>query len=310
MTARRVGGSILLGALLVACSAAPPPSTSAGSAAPVTGAFGPAATDACSVQPGQSTPVTFSIDGTQRSALVHLPAGASAGKRLPVVLALHGYGSFGFDMEMTSELSDASDEQGWLVAYPEGTGSPKAWDPAHIGHAADIAFLRRFIDDVIQRGCGDPKKVIVTGISQGGWLSDMAGCEMTDVVAGVVSVASRDMGWGCKPARPVPFVAVSGVLDDVLPYKGGAVNAPPLTSVDSVDDWLTARAASRGCVGKPSEVSVSAHVVLETWSGCAAPVSLYRVEDGGHSWPNGGGFGAIDHELSVTKVIADLLAGG
>jgi polyhydroxybutyrate depolymerase len=263
------------------------------------------------VPPGQSTPVSWTIDGTPRSALVHLPSAASAGTPLPVVVGLHGYGGFGLEMEMTSELSDASNEQGWLVVYPEGTGTPEAWndDPAGTGHAADMAFIRRVIDDVVRQGCGDPKRVIVTGISQGGWLSDMVGCEMTDLVAGVVPVAGRDMGWGCKPKKPIPFTAVNGVLDDVLPYQGGPVDAaPPLTSVDSVDDWLAARAASRGCVGKPTEAKSSPHVVLETWSGCAASVALYRVEDGGHSWPNGGGYGPVDHELSVTKVIADMLA--
>jgi polyhydroxybutyrate depolymerase len=318
MTVRRVGVSIVLGALLAACSAGPAVSPSSGSGAPSTGAAGSAgsagvaAEGLCGVPPGKSTPVTWSIDGAPRSALVHRPATASDAKALPVVVALHGYGGFGIEMEQTSELSDASDAQGWLVVYPEGTGTPEAWDydPAGTGHAADMAFLRRLIDDVIRLGCGDPKRVIATGISQGGWLSDMVGCEMTDLVAGVVPVAGRDMGWSCKPKKPIPFTAVNGVLDDALPYKGGPVNAPPpLTSVDSVDEWLAARATSRGCVGKPTEATSSAHVVLETWSGCTAPVSLYRVEDGGHSWPNGGGYGAVDHELSVTKVIAEMLAG-
>jgi poly(3-hydroxybutyrate) depolymerase len=38
-------------------------------------------------------------------------------------------------------------------------------------------------------------------------------------------------------------------------------------------------------------------------------VSLYRVEDGGHTWPNGGGQDPpVDHELSVDAILAGLFA--
>jgi len=316
MTWRRVGGAVSVAALLAACSGGSSPATSTTSTSPSApaGVAAGAAQAPCGVAPGASVAVSWSVDGSPRSALVHRPAdAASAGSPPPVVIALHGYGSFGLDLETTSDLSTAADEHGWLVVYPEGTGTPEAWvdRPKDPGHTADVAFLRQVIQDVVAGGCGDAKRVIVTGISQGGWLSDMVGCEMTDVVSAVVPVAGRDMGWTCTPAKPIPFVAVNGVLDDVLPFKGGAVDVvAPVSSVDSVDAWLADRAKSRGCAGKPTETSVSPHVHREDWSGCAAPVTLYRVEDGGHSWPSGGGLPPVDHELSVTKVIAGLLGEG
>jgi polyhydroxybutyrate depolymerase len=310
--AMKLTGRFIVAGLVAACggspaASAPPPSVAASTGA--AGASGP-----CDVHPGSSTSVSWTVDGLSRSALVHIPMGGSGSQPMPVIVALHGYGGFGQEMELTSKLSDASDAHGWLVAYPEGTGTPESWadDPADtFGHRADMAFLRQVIGDVVRDGCGDPTRVVATGISQGGWLSDMVGCEMTDVVAAVVPVAGRDMGWGCTPKKAIPFVAVNGVLDEVLPYAGGPVDAapPPLTKVDSVDAWLAARAKSRGCAREPNDTNVSTHVKLETWSGCRAPVSLYRVEDGGHSWPNGGGQNPpVDRELSVDKVIADLLA--
>jgi len=303
-------GIVLMTTILVGCGGSPP--TSSPAAASAVAASAAAAIAPCDAPPGVSTSVSFTIDGAPRSALVHAPKDGSGSKPMPLVLALHGYGGFGMEMELTSQLSEASDEHGWLVVYPEGTGTPEAWqdDPGGLGHQADISFLREVITDVVDGGCGDPKHVIVTGISQGGWLSDMAGCEMTDVVGGVVAVAGRDMGWACKPAAPIPFVAVNGVLDQVLPYEGGPVNvAAPVTQVDGVDDWLSARAQSRGCHGQPAESSASAHVRLRVWPGCRAPVSLYRVEDGGHTWPNGGGQDPpVDHELSVDAILAGLFA--
>ena len=318
MTWRRVGGADSVAALLAACSGG----LLAGDVDHVDhvervgwrGGWSCAGT--VRGDPGASVAVPWSVDGSPRSALVHRPADAvSAGSPPPVVIALHGYGSFGLDMETTSGLSTAADEHGWLVVYPEGTGTPEAW-----GSIAQrirdtprmLRSLRQVIQDVVAGGCGDAKRVIVTGISQGGWLSDMVGCEMTDVVSAVVPVAGRDMGWSCSPAKPIPFVAVNGVLDDVLPFKGGPVDVvAPVTTVDLLGGRVVAdRAASRGCAGKPTGTTVSPHVQREAWSGCAAPVTLYRVEDGGHSWPSGGGLPPVDRELSVTKVIADLLGEG
>ena len=281
-----------------------PPSPSGSPAAAAT-----ALTEPCAAPAGESTDVRWTIDGQDRSALVHPPDGAATSPA-PLVIALHGYGGFGMELERLSELSDAADERGWLVVYPEGIGTPQAWsyDRAQLEHAADIAFLRGIIDDLVEAGCADPARVIVTGISQGGWLADMAGCELSDVVAGVVSVASRDFGWPCEPASPVAFAAISGVLDDILPWDGGPVNAPPpINSVGSVDEWLAERASSRSCSGAPEETQKSPHVVQYAWTGCAAPLSLYRVEDGGHSWPSGGGFPPVNHELSVTEIIAGMI---
>jgi len=314
---------LALPALLLAagCAAASPSSTPSSPGAPSpapTAVASPSAkaaasaeqdVAACDAPPGKSSEVHWTLSYRDRTALVHRSE-RSAGSPAPIVVALHGYGGFGMELERISDLSDAADERGWLVIYPEGAGHPQAWnyDPRGLGHAEDIAFLRAIIDDVVEAGCGDAAHVVVTGISQGGWLADMAGCEMTDVVVGVVSVAGRDFGWPCEPASPVAFAAASGVLDDVLPWEGGPVNAPdPITSVGSVDDWLKARAETRACTGDPAEARQSPHVVVFTWPGCAAPVTLYRVEDGGHSWPSGGGFPPVDHELSVTDVIAGML---
>jgi polyhydroxybutyrate depolymerase len=263
----------------------------------------------CSAPAGRTTQIKWTVDGQQRSVSVHPPKTPEEGAA-PIIVALHGYGGSGLELEQISKLSEAADERGWFVVYPDGSGVPQAWsdDPAVTQHQSDLVFLRQIIGDIVGGGCGDAARVIVTGMSQGGWLSDMAGCEMTDVVTGVVPVAGRDMSWPCEPAQPVAFAAVNGVLDDVLPYDGGAVRvAAPVSEVQSVEAWTLQRAESRNCDAQPAQTLQSPHVVVFTWSGCSAPMSLYRVEDGGHSWPQGGGFNHVDTELSITDVVATML---
>src|SRR4051812_10330619 len=197
LTVKVARSALLLTVLLTGCAGAGSvPTASPGAAESTVIPSSPIAYTACTAPSGKSTEVHWTMDGTERSALIH-PSSRSSGTAAPVVLALHGYGGFGAELEQTSELSDAADQHGWLVIYAEGTDRPQRWmwDPSDLaGHAADMAFLRRILADVVAAGCGDPKHILVTGISQGGWLSDMAGCELSDVVIGVVPVAGRGFG--------------------------------------------------------------------------------------------------------------------
>ena len=180
----------------------------------------------------------------------------------PLVIALHGYGGFGMELERLSELSDAADERGWTVIYPEGLGQPQAWsyDRAQLDHAADIAFLRTIVDDMVEAGCVDAERVVVTGISQGGWLADMAGCEMPDVVTGVVSVASHDFGWPCEPASPSrsPPSAASwttsfrGTVARSMPRRRSTRSAPWTTGSPSGQRFVRARAPPRRPGSRPT----------------------------------------------------------
>jgi polyhydroxybutyrate depolymerase len=310
LTVKAACSALLLVVLMAACAApGSVPSASTGTAEPTAAPSADVAIAPCAATPGRSTTIHWKIDHVERSALVH--PGASVAGPAPILLALHGYGGWGQELEQISDLSIAADDHRWLVVYPEGRDRPQSWtyDPSDtVGHAADVAFLRRIIEDLVAAGCGDPERVVVTGISQGGWLSDMAGCELSDLIVGVVPVAARGFGWTCEPKRHVAFAAVSGELDDVLPYEGGPVNAPdPITSVESVDAWLADRATSRGCEGEPTETRQSQNVAVQVWSGCDAPVSLYRVKDGGHSWPGGGGMHPVSHSLEVNDIIAAML---
>jgi polyhydroxybutyrate depolymerase len=263
----------------------------------------------CDAPAGVSSDVSWTIAGSQRSARVHRSTAADAGPA-PVVVALHGYGGFGLELEQISGLSDAADARGWVVVYPEGTGTTQAWAdlPGDSVHATDVAFLRQIVDTLAVGGCGDPTRVVLAGISQGGWLADLIACEQDDLMIAVVAVAAREFpGWPCIGNHPVAFAAVNGVLDEVIPYAGGPVNGVNVRDAESVDAWLAARAATRDCDPTPQSKRASQHVEVTTWSGCSAPVTLYRVEDGGHSWPGGGGLPPVDRELSVTDIIAKML---
>jgi poly(3-hydroxybutyrate) depolymerase len=77
-----------------------------------------AASPCASAPAADSKRLEFLVGGWRRSALIHVPSGIPAGRRVPLVLALHGLGSTGSQMEHYSGLSHQADLHGFVVAYP------------------------------------------------------------------------------------------------------------------------------------------------------------------------------------------------
>ena len=59
--------------------------------------------------------------GIEREYFVHVPHNVQADKPLPVVLALHGYGTTATGFQAIYNLNQHADEQGYIVIYPQGT---------------------------------------------------------------------------------------------------------------------------------------------------------------------------------------------
>jgi polyhydroxybutyrate depolymerase len=79
---------------------------------------------------------------------------------------------------------------------------------------------------------------------------------------------------------------------------------PPVIGVEA---WAAQWARRNGCDGGPSQQSAIGTVEPLFWQGCVAPVELYRITRGGHTWP--GGFqddpAMTTHDISANDVIWD-----
>src|SRR4051794_1095140 len=66
---------------------------------------------------------SLEIGGQSRAYLVHLPPSYDPAKPAPVVLAFHSAAMNGAAMARFSGLSEKADRSGFVVVYPNGTGS-------------------------------------------------------------------------------------------------------------------------------------------------------------------------------------------
>lgn len=238
------------------------------------------------------------VGGRARRYLLHIPPGYDAADApVPLVVSLHGLISSARQQAAISGLSDKADTAGFIVVYPQGLGVPTRWDtrPDTADEPnRDVAFIRALVAQLQADLNIDPARVYVTGLSNGGGMTNRLGCDAADVFAAIAPVAGAYTFWeDCEPARPVPVIAFHGTDDPIVPYEGAAAREfIPGLSLPPVPEWAAGWAVRNDC-GPASTVTVESFetgdVVIEAWGGCAAgaEVTLYTVGGVGHVWPGG-----------------------
>jgi polyhydroxybutyrate depolymerase len=246
------------------------------------GASRAAATCAQTLTPGDST-VSITVGGIARDAVLHVPPGLPARKHVPLVLALHGYGGSGAQMESYSGLSAVADRNGFLVAYPSSDGL--YWNSkAAIGLPNDVAFLSGLIADLETSSCVDPTRVFATGVSNGGSMVALAACDLSRQIVAIASVAGDYAGQpACTPAKPVSVLEIHGTADQVVPYLGRGPGHR-----GSVPAFVEGWARRDRC--QPSAVAsrVATRTTSYRWRGCrtGAVVEQIKILHGTHQWPD------------------------
>jgi polyhydroxybutyrate depolymerase len=117
----------------------------------------------------------------------------------------------------------------------------------------------------------------------------------------------------CADAPPRPFAMFHGTDDVVVPYGGGPVNAGAAgngLSVQPAEATAAAWAEHHGCDPEPTVDAISDTVDRFTWGGCEAPVELYRVGGGGHTWPGAAiavdRLGATNADVDASRTMLEL----
>jgi polyhydroxybutyrate depolymerase len=208
-------------------------------------------------------------------------------------------------MNLLTDFNALSDKEGFVIVYPrgyengwnDGRGAPGIKSQAE--NIDDVAFISSLIDNLILDLNIDKKMVYATGISNGGIMSNRLGCELSDKIAAIASVAGNIpqktvSSW--SPSRAVSVLIISGTEDPVVPFNGGDVSplSLKLGKVISVADTVKFWVSKDGCPVTP-ETEQLPHLnandntltVIESYPGCrdGTEVALYKVIGGGHTWP-------------------------
>jgi len=231
-----------------------------------------------------------SIDsnGSARSYILYIPDGLSADHTLALVLVLHGGLGNGETAIAMSGFNAVADKHGFLVVYPNGSGVRDdrllSWNSGNCcGHAKqnnidDVGFIRQVAADVQKSYPIDPKRIYVTGMSNGAMMSQRLACEAADLFAAAAPVSGTLNYFDCQPAVPIAILEFHGTADQSVPYDGGmgqkSLAQINFTSVSySIDFWVK----QNGCPASP-QTSTENGITHDVYAPCkqGAAVELYN----------------------------------
>lgn len=161
----------------------------------------------------------------------HVPAGDGP---FPAIIALHGWGASAHDLlGLAPVLFDGHAvmlcPQG-PVAVPFGGGQyGYGWFPLRAGQPPDVAAfqsaadsLREFLDTALERYPIDPKRVIVTGFSQGGMMGYELALREPERFAGLAALSSwfppqlAELMPKAPGHQDFPVLVVHGTKDSMI----------------------------------------------------------------------------------------------
>ncbi|MBG0859663.1 MAG: phospholipase [Bacteroidales bacterium] len=271
----------------------------------------------------------------ERDFLIHIPPSYDRSLKLPLVIALHGRGGNGESMVLITRrgFDKMADRDGFIVTYPDGIElnwndgrmDEEANDRAHRENIDDVGFISALIDYMIKEYNADPKRIYVTGISNGAIMAYRLACELSDKIAAIAPVDGNIpimLLHECLPSMPVSVLAVNNVNDPLVPYEGGDIHGlfhriklgKVLSVEESIKFWVNRNKCSLTPVvtQEPDRDPKDGTKVTrkEYFNGAGGnEVVLYLVDGGGHTWPGGFQYlpewivGKTSKEIDANEVI-------
>jgi polyhydroxybutyrate depolymerase len=236
--------------------------------------------------PAGQTSETFTFQGAARTYQLYVPRKYTGTENVPVVFDFHGFGSNAVEQMAYGNYKPEADRDDFLIVAPDG----QVPDNRHFnltsekGLQNDVQMAGALLDHVEATFCVDRTRVYATGMSDGGAMTSVLACSMSNRFAAFGAVA---VIIACGGSRSVPIMAFSGTADPVVPFNGGKVSCCGGASLGSAPDAMARWAAHDHCAATYAEVRLGTEVRRRTWTGCdpGSAAVFYIIDGGGHTWP-------------------------
>lgn len=244
----------------------------------------------------------------ERSFYMRYPINYESQTRFPLVIVLHGGDrKNGDEAAHRTGFDSLADKGNFIAVFPNGFKGK--WHDGRLPSKErkqkkylekqnnDIAFLKQLIDHMVEYEQVDPKRVYMTGMSNGGMMTMRMACEASDKLAAIAPIIANmpvEIVEGCLPSEKLSFLLMNGTDDPLVPYQGGEIRAfkkrgKVLSAKATINFWR-----QHNDCGKVSETITLANkntkdrsVIGKTSYSCDAPIEmvLYTVRGGGHTLP-------------------------
>ena len=238
-------------------------------------------------------------DELERYYYIYKPSNLNINKSIPLLFALHGYGSTAQRHFSYTNYEPISDTNNIVVIYPQGypmrttfASSSSHWNSGGwtVGSDVnDVGFIDTVIDLVSEKIAIDETRIYSSGMSNGGFMSYHLACKLSSKIAAVASVTgsmSPETLSECKPSHPTPILQIHGLQDYTVPYSGLSY----MESIPTVIDYWT---EFNSCDSDPERVILdnfdAGYVInIDEYKDCSNDVNVKLIlhSSMGHTWPS------------------------
>ena len=233
--------------------------------------------------------------GIQRDYILYIPELYDGNTAVPLVLNFHGYWSNAAQQMFYGDFRDIADTEGFLLVHPEVTTfiGNQFWNVGFPGLSStidDVCFTEALIDELATLYTIDLDRVYATGMSNGGFMSFLLACQLSEKIAAVASVTgsmTQDTFDDCNAQLPTPVLQIHGTEDDVVLYNENNLSLP---IPDVISYWVD----HNNCETTPTTTTLPD---VDVSDGSTIEYSVYEDGDngittehmkviwGGHTWP-------------------------
>ena len=269
---------------------------------------------------------TFLSGGLEREYMLYIPQ--SAEKNSPLVFMLHGLGSTHTIIMNYSQMNQVADKHGFVVCYPQGIrgaentrhtkkGTP-FWNVGYETHknetVDDVSFIKSLAIYLQQEYNLDPEKTFCAGMSNGGDMSYLLGCEAPDIFKAIAPITGCMMGWiyeSCNKNDPVPVFQVHGTADKTTYYDGDVDNRDKwgvyMGVETTINFWVDRNECKEINIDTLPDIDRNdgSIVITEKYTGGRNnnEVWFYKVINGDHEWPPGWPVKSGNGDLNTSEEI-------
>ena len=240
--------------------------------------------------------LNYLVHDYTRSYILHVPPTYSKEVDMPLVIVMHGYTSSAESMEQWTHMSDKADEEGFIVAYPNGIAypwnenNPQAWNcggpwEEWTAQTDDVGFINEMIEKISAHYTIDPNRIFITGHSNGSRMTYRLGFELSHKIAAIAPVSGQMVYESEEiPDYPVSVLHLHALDDNTVKYYGQ--HNPNETMYESVDSILTRWSSYYSCNAIPDTILIKDNYLVKSWS-CDdrnIDIVLYVMQRGAHQW--------------------------
>lgn len=240
---------------------------------------------------------TIVVGGAEREYVIDIPAACESSCGL--LLCFHGMGGTASGTRQYARFFEWGADDGFITVYPQGINilSPLTGDSTTgwvfaVADNRDVEFVSALLDSLESGLTIDPARIFVTGVSNGGFFSDILGCTIGDRLAAIAPVIGGYQ-WlvSCSITKPLPVFRLGTAEDEI-------VDIAMLRA--STEFWV----GHNGCGPTPAVEGM-----CQTYGGCDGGAEVVHCEYGCsktrmqpacHTWPL-----PPSYEFSTTELVLD-----